>query len=136
MLKISGINFWPSQLESILLKEDQLGPEYRIKIERVNSMDALIVEVESREKNLSNAKRVKKRRDIAATISYQGHRLLSKSCKDELTLFLWTKYFTSFWIDYFDEKVIFPNMESIVYSAIVSNAWTVEFSETIHIKRF
>ena len=57
MLKISGINFWPSQLESILLKEDQLGPEYRIKIERVNSMDALTVEVESLEKNLSNAKK-------------------------------------------------------------------------------
>jgi len=54
MIKVSGVNFWPSQLESILLKEEALGPQYRIKISKVNTMDRMTIEVESREKILES----------------------------------------------------------------------------------
>ncbi len=49
MIKVSGVNFWPSQLESLLLKESELGPEYRIKISQAHSIDKMIIEVESKE---------------------------------------------------------------------------------------
>ena len=49
MLKVSGVNFWPSLVESVLLREHNLGPEYRIRISRVNSVDRMNIEVESRE---------------------------------------------------------------------------------------
>ncbi len=57
MLKVSGVNFWPSQLETLLLKEYEVGPEYRIKVSRVNSVDRMIIEVESKEKISDDSKR-------------------------------------------------------------------------------
>lgn len=57
MIKVSGINFWPSQLETILLKEEGLGPEYRISISKVNSNDHMTIEVESKEKRLDEFKK-------------------------------------------------------------------------------
>lgn len=47
MVKISGVNFWPSEVESVLLKREDVGPEYRIKLTRVNFNDKVKVEVES-----------------------------------------------------------------------------------------
>jgi phenylacetate-CoA ligase len=57
MIKVSGVNFWPSQLEAVLLKEDGVGPEYRINISRINSIDRMTIEVESKEKISDEAKR-------------------------------------------------------------------------------
>jgi phenylacetate-CoA ligase len=57
MIKVSGVNFWPSQLEAILLKESEVGPEYRVTITRVSSVDRMIIEVESKEKIANQAKR-------------------------------------------------------------------------------
>jgi phenylacetate-CoA ligase len=57
MLKVSGVNFWPSQLESLLLKENEVGPEYRIKISRVNSVDKMTIEVESKKRLSDQEKR-------------------------------------------------------------------------------
>jgi phenylacetate-CoA ligase len=47
MVKVSGVNFWPSEVESVLLKRDDVGPEYRIRLTRVNFNDKVKVEVES-----------------------------------------------------------------------------------------
>jgi phenylacetate-CoA ligase len=55
MIKVSGVSFWPSEIESVLLKEEGVGPEYRIKISRVESMDRLTIEVESRDKDLNQS---------------------------------------------------------------------------------
>ncbi|MGI0078989.1 MAG: phenylacetate--CoA ligase family protein [Nitrososphaerales archaeon] len=49
MIKISGVNFWPSMIESVLLREPRLGPEYRIRVSRVDFNDRMSIEVESRE---------------------------------------------------------------------------------------
>lgn len=57
MIKVSGVNFWPSQIESVLLKEDEVGPEYRIKISKTGSSDRMIVEIESKEKILDRSKK-------------------------------------------------------------------------------
>jgi phenylacetate-CoA ligase len=57
MLKVSGVNFWPSQLESILLKEERLGPEYRITISKANSVDKMTIEVESKEGLVASSKK-------------------------------------------------------------------------------
>jgi phenylacetate-CoA ligase len=57
MLKISGVNFWPSQVEAVLLKENELGSEYRIKVSRVDSVDKMAVEIEAKDKISDDAKR-------------------------------------------------------------------------------
>ncbi len=57
MVKISGVNFWPSQVEEIVLREEELGPEYRIVISRVKSVDRVLIEVESKDKNMPELKR-------------------------------------------------------------------------------
>jgi phenylacetate-CoA ligase len=48
MIKVSGVNFWPSEVESVLLKHPEVGPEYQIIVERVGGADRLTVVVESR----------------------------------------------------------------------------------------
>jgi len=57
MLKISGVNFWPSEVESVLLKEHDLGPEYRIHVYSENMIDRVRISVESREKIVNDASR-------------------------------------------------------------------------------
>lgn len=50
MMKISGVNFWPSEVESVLLKEKDIGTEYQIHVTRVESTDRMRITVESKEK--------------------------------------------------------------------------------------
>ncbi len=52
MLKVSGVNFWPSEIERILLRRSDLGSEYQIRVDRVNSIDSMIVTVEARDSGL------------------------------------------------------------------------------------
>ncbi|HZW57348.1 MAG TPA: phenylacetate--CoA ligase [Nitrososphaerales archaeon] len=59
MLKISGVNFWPSEVETVLLKEKDLGPEYRIHVYTENSVDRVRISVESRQKVLGESERSK-----------------------------------------------------------------------------
>jgi phenylacetate-CoA ligase len=72
MLKVSGVNFWPSEIESVLLKENELGSEYRITLTRVESMDKMQIEVESREK----IKTEEERADLAKKLSAGLHSVL------------------------------------------------------------
>lgn len=55
MLKISGVNFWPSEVETILLRRGDLGSEYQIRVGRVNLIDSMTVTVEARESGLDTA---------------------------------------------------------------------------------
>lgn len=65
MVKVSGINFWPSELETILLQEEELGPEYRVTISRVESNDVARVEVECKEAGLDASKKEFLRKKLA-----------------------------------------------------------------------
>jgi phenylacetate-CoA ligase len=46
MLIIRGVNVFPSQIESVLLKMGDVQPHYQIIVERVNNLDILTVEIE------------------------------------------------------------------------------------------
>ncbi|MBQ5330162.1 MAG: phenylacetate--CoA ligase [Oscillospiraceae bacterium] len=46
MLKIRGVNVFPSQIEEVLLRTDEIGPHYEIIVDRVNHSDILTIRVE------------------------------------------------------------------------------------------
>ena len=46
MLKIRGVNVFPSQIEEVILSFDELGPHYEIVLEREGYLDKLTVKVE------------------------------------------------------------------------------------------
>lgn len=46
MLIIRGVNVFPSQIESILLKDPYVQPHYHINVDRVNNLDTLEIVVE------------------------------------------------------------------------------------------
>ncbi len=46
MLKIRGVNVFPSQIEEVLLSTDEIGPHYEIIVDRVNHTDVLTIRVE------------------------------------------------------------------------------------------
>ncbi|HLB46967.1 MAG TPA: phenylacetate--CoA ligase [Anaerolineales bacterium] len=48
MVKVKGINFYPKQVESALLKHPEVGNDYLIVIERVDGADQMTVSVETR----------------------------------------------------------------------------------------
>lgn len=47
MLKIKGVNFYPKQVESLLLRHSEVGNDYLIEIERVEGGDHLRLSVET-----------------------------------------------------------------------------------------
>lgn len=46
MLKIRGVNVFPSQIEEVLLKTEEIGPHYEIIVDRKNHSDILTIRVE------------------------------------------------------------------------------------------
>lgn len=50
MLKISGVNVWPSEVESVLLRHSELGSEYQLVVTKVGPLDRLKVVIETKEK--------------------------------------------------------------------------------------
>jgi phenylacetate-CoA ligase len=55
MLIIRGVNVFPSQIESIILKRQGVSPNYLIVVERTGAMDSLRVKVEVTEEFLTKA---------------------------------------------------------------------------------
>jgi phenylacetate-CoA ligase len=46
MLIIRGVNVFPSQIESVLMKTEQVEPHYQLVVDRVDNLDTLTVKVE------------------------------------------------------------------------------------------
>lgn len=46
MLKIRGVNVFPSQIESVLVQMENIGPHYQLIVRREGFMDTLEVQVE------------------------------------------------------------------------------------------
>ena len=46
MLIIRGVNVFPSQIESVLIKDKRISPHYHITIDRINNLDVMMIEVE------------------------------------------------------------------------------------------
>lgn len=47
MLKVKGVNFYPKQVESLLLKHPEVGSDYLIVIDRVGGADRITIKVEA-----------------------------------------------------------------------------------------
>jgi phenylacetate-CoA ligase len=54
MLKIKGVNFYPLQLESILMKKPTIGNHYQIVLEKKQGRDTITVMIETKEEVNSN----------------------------------------------------------------------------------
>ncbi len=52
MLIIRGVNVFPSQIEEVLLKIDEIGPHYEIVVDRVNYLDTMEIKVELADESL------------------------------------------------------------------------------------
>ena len=46
MLVIRGVNVFPTQIEEVLLKIEEIGPHYEILVERKNRLDVMTITVE------------------------------------------------------------------------------------------
>lgn len=54
MLIIRGINVFPSQVESVLMRVPELGENYQLIIDRVHELDRMTIKIECSEKNSVN----------------------------------------------------------------------------------
>lgn len=48
MLKIKGVNFYPTQIESILMKHKEMGNHYQVVLEKTKGRDTITVMIETR----------------------------------------------------------------------------------------
>lgn len=46
MLVIRGVNVFPTQIEEVLFRFDEIGPHYEILVERKNHLDVMTISVE------------------------------------------------------------------------------------------
>ncbi len=72
MLKIRGVNVFPTQIEEVVLSFDELGPHYEIVVEREGYSDVLTVRVEL----------------LKATDNYKELEDLTKKIKNKLRIML------------------------------------------------
>lgn len=52
MLIIKGVNVFPTQIESVLINMDKIGPHYQLIVRRENYKDTLEIKVELTDSNL------------------------------------------------------------------------------------
>lgn len=69
MLIISGVNVFPSQIESLLLDIDEVAPQYRLIVRKKGYLDQLTVQVEGKQEVYEAGE--EKRLEVAAKIA--GH---------------------------------------------------------------
>jgi phenylacetate-CoA ligase len=72
MLIIRGVNVFPSQVESVVLEMEEFEPHYRLIVNRINNLDTLEVQVETRPEFFSDE--INKMLALKKKI---GHRLQS-----------------------------------------------------------
>ncbi len=54
MMIIRGVNVFPTQIESVILKHKEVNPHYMIFIDRVNNIDQVVIKVEINPANFSD----------------------------------------------------------------------------------
>jgi len=69
MLIISGVNVFPSQIESLLLEVEEVEPQYRLVVRKKGYLDQLIVQVEGKDAVYQAG--AQKRLEVAAKVA--GH---------------------------------------------------------------
>ncbi len=79
MLIIRGVNVFPSQVESILVRTENLSPFYQIEIYREGNMDTMVVNVEGSPPLVAQGKEALQR--VAAKIQHDIKDFIGVSCK-------------------------------------------------------
>ena len=74
MLKIRGVNVFPSQIEEVLINTEGIGPNYEIVVDRKNHSDILIIKVEVEAESMMD--------------SYAALERLEDTLKDKMRLML------------------------------------------------
>jgi len=82
MLIIRGVNVFPSQIESVLMKDCNLEPHYQIVVDRINNLDTIEVDVEVNDEFFSDE--VRKLEDLKRKIECDLLSMLSVSAKVKL----------------------------------------------------
>ena len=82
MLIIKGVNVFPSQIESVLLKISKASPNYQIVVDRVNNSDTFEIRVELNDDMFSDT--VKSIEDLEKKISSDIHNILGIKAKIRL----------------------------------------------------
>ena len=82
MLIIKGVNVFPSQIESVLLKISKVSPNYQIVVDRVNNSDTFEIRVELNDDMFSDT--VKSIEDLEKKISNDIHNILGIKAKIRL----------------------------------------------------
>ncbi len=74
MLKIRGVNVFPSQIEEVLINTEGIGPNYEIEVDRKNHSDMLTIKVEVEAESMMD--------------SYAALEKLDNSLKDKMHMML------------------------------------------------
>jgi len=82
MLIIRGVNVFPSQVESVLVKFEEIEPHYLLVVDRVNNLDTLEIWVEMSDALFSDE--VKAVENVRQRIGEQLHSLLGLHAKIKL----------------------------------------------------
>jgi phenylacetate-CoA ligase len=82
MLIIRGVNVFPSQIESILMRMEGVEPHYLLVVDRVDNLDTLEVQVEVGEQLFSDE--IKVLQGLAHCIEKEIKDLLGVTCKVRL----------------------------------------------------
>lgn len=83
MLIIRGVNVFPSQVESVLLEIDGIGPHYQMIVERKGNLDSLTILVELSEDSFTGE--VRKLEALRSEISRAVNSILGISAEIKLT---------------------------------------------------
>ena len=82
MLIIRGVNVFPSQIESVLMKSDYIQPHYQLVVDRKDNLDTLTVKVEVSQQIFSDA--IKNLQNMENRISSDIKEYLGISAKIKL----------------------------------------------------
>lgn len=79
MLKIRGVNVFPSQIESVLVGMDKVSPHYQLVVRREGFADTLEVQVELSDNSLLDS--YGKIQEVQENIKHNLHTVLGIQCK-------------------------------------------------------
>ena len=82
MLKIRGVNVFPSQIEEVLINTDGIGPNYEIVVERKDHSDILTVKVEVAAEGMMDSYAALE--ELEDKIKKKLHMMLGLDCKIQL----------------------------------------------------
>ena len=82
MLKIRGVNVFPSQIEEVLINTDGIGPNYEIVVERKDHSDILTVKVEVAAEGMMDSYAALE--ELEDKIKKKLHMTLGVDCKIQL----------------------------------------------------